>query len=53
MVDGSHSIAQPAGKALGQVILVLGSSEFISENKVIGKSEYANTQQDWPVWDIT
>ena len=44
--DGSHSIYQPVGKALGQVILVFGPSNVIPENKITGKSEYTNTQQD-------
>ena len=49
MVDGSHSIVQPAGKALGQVELESWSSENIPENIIKSKSEYTNTQQDWPV----
>ena len=49
MVDGSHSIDQPAGKPLGQVKLVFAYSEFIPKNKVTSKSEYTNTQQDRPV----
>ena len=44
---------QPVGNTLGQVKLVFVSSEFIPENKVTSKSEYTNTQQDWPVYGYT
>ena len=40
---------QPVGNTLGQVKLVFDSSQVIPENKVTSKTEYANTQQDWPV----
>ena len=40
---------QPEGNTLGHIKLVFASSEFIPENKVTSKSEYTNTQQDWPV----
>ena len=45
MVDGSHSIDQPIGKALDQVKLEFGSSEVIPENIITSKTEYTNTQQ--------
>ena len=45
-MDGSHSIVQPAGKALGQVELVFWSSESIPENIIKSKNEYTNTKQD-------
>ena len=47
--DGSHSIDQPKGKTLGQVKQVFESSKVIPENKVTSKTEYTNTQQDWPI----
>ena len=46
--DGFHSKDQPVGKTLVQVKLVFESSKVIPEDKATSKTEYTNTQQDWP-----
>jgi hypothetical protein len=50
--DGSHSTDQPSGRGYGHGTGRVESSGGLPEQKLQGKTEYANTQQDLPGYGI-